>query len=160
VTRDELRDLVEHYAHLADRHDGAALAALFVDDARMEIFDHGMSAGGPTRVLDRAGIAAEVSALDQFRSTLHFLGQQRCGIASHDRATGETYCEASHVFAAPDGTLVNHVVGLLYLDDYVRVGEQWRFARRRLDFKWVEQRRLASEAEIRLVPGRSAEGEP
>jgi hypothetical protein len=86
---------------------------------------------------------------------MHLLGQHRSELLGRDSGRAETYCEASHVFATETGFL-NHVVSLRYLDDYSRTGEGWRFVCRRLDFVWVEQRKLATAEQIAQVPGRNS----
>ena len=67
----------------------------------------------------------------------------RCGTASldGDRATGETYCIAHHVFKA-DGERQIMLAYLRYLDAFVKQGSAWLFAERNLYLEFGDTRAL------------------
>lgn len=56
-----------------------------------------------------------------------------------DRATGESYCLAHHVYSA-DGERKLMVASLRYHDTFVKEEGTWRFAGRRLYVDWTETR--------------------
>lgn len=76
--------------------------------------------------------------LRRYSGTFHHLGQRRVDLDG-DEATGEVYCQAHH-FVETDGRREDRVVFIRYQDAYVRRLEGWRFASRRLEVDWVEER--------------------
>ena len=82
--------------------------------------------------------AAALEGLRRYSGTFHHLGQRRVDLDG-DEATGEVYCQAHH-FAETDGRREDRVVFIRYQDAYVRRLEGWRFASRRLEVDWVEER--------------------
>jgi len=62
-----------------------------------------------------------------------------------DRATGETYCLAHHVYSA-DGERKLMIAALRYQDTFVKADGTWRFAERRLYVRWIETRTLEPAA--------------
>ena len=133
-----LRRLVDHYALAADRHDGAALAALFIEDGRLLIHQGSDPSAEPIRRrTGRAEIAAAIETLVRYRRTFHLVGQHVAELVDDDHATAVTYCQAHHVTAGDDGPATDHVMMIRYLDDYVRAAGEWRFATRRLLVDWT-----------------------
>jgi hypothetical protein len=134
-----LRALVENYARGADRRDGDLVAAQFVPDGRILIFDQGERSPAPTRqLIGRGEIGPAMLKLKRYEITTHFLGQQTVEIDG-DAATGETYCMAHHV--SGEGTERNNfIMSIRYLDQYQRVDDRWYFVERRLMCDWTERR--------------------
>jgi uncharacterized protein (TIGR02246 family) len=133
-----LRELVATYAHGVDRRDAHGVAALFTEDGRLASY-HGDAV---TPVNDRRGrdqIAAAMETMDRYLVTTHFLGQQNV-VIDGDRATGETYCLAHHLYHEADDDWVNRVISIRYLDAYVRAGDNWLFFERRIVADWIEHR--------------------
>jgi hypothetical protein len=62
-----------------------------------------------------------------------------------DRATGESYTIAHHVFTE-DGTRKIMVAWLRYLDVFTKLEGNWYFAKRKLILDWSETRSLGSPA--------------
>ena len=56
-----------------------------------------------------------------------------------DRATGESYTIAHHLFTA-DGQRTMMIAALRYLDVFVRTDGAWYFAERKLILDWSETR--------------------
>ena len=56
-----------------------------------------------------------------------------------DRATGETYCLAHHLWTE-EGRRTLMVMSIRYHDTFVRQGGRWFFAERRLITDWVDRR--------------------
>src|SRR5882757_9209274 len=91
-----IRNLIDAYAHCADRRDAKGQMALFAEDTAFHVFMDSRSAE-PTYVLHGRGALAPVFAdLNQYQATTHFNGQSTVHLDG-DRASGESYCIAHHV---------------------------------------------------------------
>jgi SnoaL-like domain len=77
--------------------------------------------------------------LNQYQATTHFNGQSTIALAG-DRATGESYTIAHHLFTA-DGERKIMIASLRYLDTFVKIDRAWYFAERNLILDWSETRR-------------------
>ncbi|MEV4810988.1 nuclear transport factor 2 family protein [Micromonospora avicenniae] len=134
-----IRDLVDAYAHLADRRDAQGQAALFSDDARVAVYDGEPDSTEPAQVLTgREDLAAAFGSLRSYDKTTHFNGQSTVTLDG-DRATGETYCLAHHLWIE-EGQRTLMVMSIRYHDTFVRQGGRWLFAERRLITDWVDRR--------------------
>ncbi|MFD0782642.1 nuclear transport factor 2 family protein [Micromonospora azadirachtae] len=134
-----IRDLVDAYAHLADRRDAQGQAALFTDDARVAVYDGEPDSTEPAQVLTgRKDLAAAFGSLQSYDKTTHFNGQSTVTLDG-DRATGETYCLAHHLWVE-EGQRTLMVMAIRYHDTFVRQGGRWFFAERRLITDWVDRR--------------------
>ena len=80
--------------------------------------------------------------LNRFDVTTHFNGQSTVTIDG-DRATGESYTIAHHVFSE-DGTRKIMIASLRYLDTFVKIEGSWYFAERKLILDWSETRAMAA----------------
>lgn len=136
-----IRELIDAYAHDADRKQSAAQAALFTDDAVVEVY---MSEPGkdsqPVQVLrGREAIQAGFGdALKPYPVTMHFNGQSTVQIDG-DQATNESYTLAHHFFTEGGKRMVL-VMGIRYYDTIVRQDGRWRFAERKLIIDWTDRR--------------------
>ncbi len=93
----------------------------------------------PTQDLaGRDALAPVFDDLNRYEETTHFNGQST--VALHgDRATGESYCLAHHLFTE-DGERRLMVASLRYLDTFVKSDGTWLFAERKLYVDWTETR--------------------
>ena len=136
-----IRELVEAYAHCADRRDAKGQMALFTPDAHFVVY---MNAKDPTpsqELHSRAALAAVFADLNQYAATTHFIGQNTMFTLTGDRATGEAYCLAHHVTI--DGAKRHLMLASLrYLDTFVKIDNTWLFSERRLYVDWLEERAL------------------
>jgi hypothetical protein len=73
---------------------------------------------------------------------MHFNGQSTVTMDG-DRATGDSYTIAHHVFAE-DGTRQMMVAWLRYLDVFARIGDVWYIAERQIILQWSETRTLGA----------------
>src|SRR5450631_182673 len=92
-----IRELVEAYAHCADRRDATGQMSLFTADTHFVVY---MNAKDPTpsqELHSREALAPVFAALNRYDATTHFVGQSTILSLSGDRATGEAYCLAHHV---------------------------------------------------------------
>jgi SnoaL-like domain len=137
-----IRELVEAYAHCADRRNAKGQLSLFTEDTHFVVY---MNAKDPTASLElhsRAALVPVFADLNKYDATTHVVGQSTISTLSADRATGETYCLAHHVTI--DGAKRRLMVASLrYLDTFVKVEGAWLFAERRLYVDWLEERALA-----------------
>ncbi len=143
VERAALRRVVEEYARGVDRREPEAVAELFCEDGRLEIYEGDPDRTEPVRV--RAGrpeIATALRGLEKYEVTTHFLGQQSIELDG-ERATGETYCIAHHLYSDDSGRH-DHVLSIRYLDDFRREEERWLLERRRLVIDWSDERTLTA----------------
>jgi hypothetical protein len=137
-----IRELVEAYAHCADRRDAKGQMALFTSDTYFVVY---MNAKDPTPLQElhsREALAPVFADLNHYAATMHFLGQTTILTLTRDRGTGETYCMPHHLtIDAGERRLM--VAVLRYLDTFVKVDGAWLFAERKLYVDWLEQRELS-----------------
>jgi hypothetical protein len=135
-----IRELVDAYAHCADRRDAEGQKALFTEDTHFVVYMNGVGAE-PTEDLHRSEQLTPVfAALKQYEVTMHFNGQSTVSLDG-ERPTGETYCIAHHVFSA-DGERKIMLAYLRYRDSFVRQGGTWLFAERNLYLEFSDTRTL------------------
>jgi hypothetical protein len=93
----------------------------------------------PTQELHgRDALAPVFDHLTSYVTTTHFNGQSTV-VLNGDRATGESYCLAHHLFTE-DGERKLMVASLRYLDTFVKSDGTWLFAERKLYVDWTETR--------------------
>ena len=137
-----IRELVEAYAHCADRRDAKGQMALFTADTHFVVY---MNAKDPTpsqELHSREALAPIFADLNQYAATTHFVGQSTIFTLTSDRATGEVYCLAHHVTVEGEKRRLM-VASLRYLDTFVKVDGAWLFAERLLYVDWLEERPLS-----------------
>ena len=137
-----IRELVEAYAHCADRRDAKGQMALFTADTHFVVY---MNAKDPTpsqELHSRGALAPAFAELSQYAATMHFVGQSTILTLSGDRATGEAYCIAHHLTL--DGEQRRMMVAYLrYRDTFAKIDGAWLFSERLLYVEWLEQRGLS-----------------
>lgn len=137
-----IRELFDAYAYCADRRDAAGQKALFTVDTRFAVHMGGAGTE-PTYVLDgREALTAVFADLNRYDVTTHFNGQSTV-VLDGDRATGESYTIAHHVFT-DDGVRKIMIASLRYLDTFVKIDGAWYFAERNLILDWSETRLLGA----------------
>ena len=133
-----IRELVDAYARCADRRDADGQKSLFAEDAHFVVYMDGQGSE-PTQVIDgREGLTPVFADLNRYQATMHFNGQSTIALDG-DRATGESYCIAHHLFTeARERKLM--VAWLRYGDTFVKGDDAWLFAERNLYVDWTETR--------------------
>ena len=137
-----IRELVEAYAHCADRRDARGQMALFTEDTHFVVF---MNAKDPKPSMDlhsRDALAPVFADLNKYDATTHFVGQSTIFTLSAERATGEAYCLAHHVTVAGEKRRLM-IASLRYYDTFVKEDGGWLFAERQLYVDWVDERGLS-----------------
>ena len=133
-----IRELVDAYAHCADRRDATGQKSLFTEDTHFVVYMDGQGSE-PTQVLDgRESLTPVFDDLNRYQATMHFNGQSTITLDG-DRATGESYCIAHHLFTE-DGARKLMIAWLRYGDTFVKVDGAWLFAERELYVDWAETR--------------------
>ncbi len=133
-----IRELVDAYAHCADRRDAQGQKSLFTEDTHFVVYMDGQGSE-PTQVLvGREALTPVFDDLNRYQATMHFNGQSTIALDG-DRATGESYCIAHHLFT-DDGERKLMVAWLRYADMFVKVDDAWLFAERNLYVDWTETR--------------------
>ena len=137
-----IRELIEAYAHCADRRDAKDQMALFTEDTHFVVY---MNTKDPTpsqELHSREALAPVFAELNKYDATTHFVGQSTIFTLTPDRATGEAYCLAHHV-TVDGGKRRLMVASLRYLDTFVKIDGGWFFSERRLYVDWMEERALS-----------------
>ena len=137
-----IRELVEAYAHCADRRDAKGQMALFTADTHFVVY---MNAKDPTPAQElhsREALAPVFADLNQYDATTHFVGQSTIFTLEANRGKGEAYCLAHHVFMK-DGKRRLMLASLRYLDTFAKTDGAWLFAERLLYVDWLEERNLS-----------------
>jgi hypothetical protein len=133
-----IRELFDAYAHCADRRDAEGQKALFTVDTRFAVFMDGEGTE-PTYVLEgREAFTPVFADLNRYDVTTHFNGQSTVTIDGN-RATGESYTIAHHVYTEDDRRKIM-IASLRYLDTFVELEGSWYFAERNLIVDWTETR--------------------
>jgi ketosteroid isomerase-like protein len=137
-----IRELIEAYAHCADRRDAKGQMALFTTDTHFVVY---MNAKDPTasqELHSRDALAPVFADLNQYAATMHVVGQSTIFSLNCDRATGEAYCIAHHLTVEKEKRRLM-VAYLRYLDTFVKIDGMWLFAERLLYVDWLEERGLS-----------------
>ena len=137
-----IRELVEAYAHCADRRDARGQMALFTADTHFVVH---MDAKNPTPSMElhvREELAPVFADLNKYAATIHFVGQSTILSLSDVRGTGETYCLAHHLTIEGERRQLM-IAALRYYDTFAKVDAEWLFAERLLYVDWIEERVLA-----------------
>src|SRR4029077_18265821 len=137
-----IRELVEAYAHCADRREAKAQMSLFAADTHFVVFMNAKDPKPSMELHTREALAPVFADLNRYDATTHFVGQSTIFTLAADRATGEAYCLAHHV-TVKGGKRSLMVASLRYLDTFVKIDGAWLFAERLLYVDWLEERALS-----------------
>jgi hypothetical protein len=137
-----IRELVEAYAHCADRRDAKGQMALFTADTHFVVYMDAKDPKPSQELHSRESLAPVFADLNQYQATTHFVGQSTLFTLTGNRATGEAYCLAHHV-TGNGGKRRLMVASLRYNDTFVKLEDVWLFAERLLYVDWVDERALS-----------------
>jgi hypothetical protein len=137
-----IRELVEAYAHCADRRDAKGQMSLFTEDTHFAVYMNAKDPRPSQELHSREALAPVFVELNKYDATTHFVGQSTIFTLTSDQATGEAYCLAHHV-TVDDGKRRLMLASIRYLDTFVKMDGSWLFAERRLYVDWLEERALA-----------------
>jgi hypothetical protein len=137
-----IRELVEAYAHCADRRDAKGQRSLFTADTHFVVYMNAKDPKPSMELHSREALAPVFADLNKYDATTHFVGQSTILTITSDRATGEAYCLAHHVTVnGAKRSLM--IASLRYLDTFVKMDGAWLFAERLLYVDWMEERPLS-----------------
>jgi hypothetical protein len=136
-----IRELVDAYAHCADRRNANQQMSLFTDDAHFVVYMNARDSAPSQELHSREALGPVFAELNKYATTTHFVGQSTLFTLTSDRATGETYCLAHHL-TIDGGKRRLMVASLRYLDTFVKVDGAWLFAERLLYVDWLDERAL------------------
>jgi hypothetical protein len=137
-----IRELVEAYAHCADRRDAKGQMGLFTADTHFVVYMDAKNPNPSQELHSRDALAPVFVDLNKYDATTHFVGQSTIFTLTGDNATGEAYCLAHHVTVDGDKRRLM-VASLRYLDTFVKADGVWLFAERKLYVDWVDERALS-----------------
>jgi ketosteroid isomerase-like protein len=137
-----IRELVEAYAHCADRRDAKGQMALFTEDTHFVVYVNAQDPKPSMDLHSRDALAPVFADLNKYDTTTHFVGQSTIFTLTGDRATGEAYCLAHHV-TLDGGKRRIMIASLRYYDTFLKTDGAWLFAERQLYVDWVDERALS-----------------
>jgi SnoaL-like domain len=137
-----IRELIEAYAHCADRRDAKGQMALFTADTHFVVYMNAKDPKPSQELHSREALTPVFAGLNQYQATTHFVGQSTVFTLTRDRATGEAYCLAHHV-TVDGGKRSLMLASLRYYDTFVKMDGDWLFAERLLYVDWVDERALS-----------------
>jgi len=126
-----IRELVEAYAHCADRRDARGQMSLFTMDSHFVVYMDAKDPKPSQELRSREALAPVFAELNKYDATTHFVGQSTILTLTANRATGEAYCLAHHV-SIESGKRRLMLASLRYLDTFVKMDGVWLFAERLL----------------------------
>ena len=142
VDRLAIRELIEAYAHCADRRDAKGQMSLFTANTHFVVYMDAKDPKPTQELHTREALALVFAELNKYEATTHFVGQSTILTLTSDRTAGEAYCLAHHV-TLDGGKRRLMVASLRYLDTFVKKDGAWLFAERLLYVDWVDERALS-----------------
>jgi hypothetical protein len=137
-----IRELVEAYAHCADRRDAKGQMALFTADTHFVVYMNAKDSKPSQELHSREALAPVFADLNRYAATMHFLGQTTIVTLTGDRGAGETYCMPHHLTLEGEKRKLM-IAALRYYDKFAKVNGEWLFAERLLYVDWLEERGMS-----------------
>ncbi len=137
-----IRELVEAYAHCADRRDANGQMSLFTADTHFVVYMNAKDPKPSQELHSRESLAPVFADLNKYAATMHFVGQSTILSLTADRGTGEAYCLAHHL-TVDGGKRSLMIAALRYFDTFVKQEGAWLFEERKLFVDWIEERILS-----------------
>jgi ketosteroid isomerase-like protein len=137
-----IRELIEAYAHCADRRDAKGQMALFTTDTHFVVYMNAKDPKPSQELHSREALAPVFADLNQYAATTHFVGQSTIFTLTNERGTGEAYTLAHHVSVKGESRRLM-VASLRYNDTFVKQDGGWLFVERLLYVDWVDERALS-----------------
>ncbi|MFC9432180.1 nuclear transport factor 2 family protein [Nocardia sp. NPDC057030] len=128
----EIQELQVAYSTAVDSRDFDALDDVFVPDADIDLTPFGAIAGKLPEI--KTWLAESMAYLP---ASQHLLGNPEIRVDG-DRATGRVMSYNAIAFPAEDGESPIALLGMWYIDDYVRTPQGWRIARRSQQRSWAQ----------------------
>ena len=137
-----IRDLVDRYAHHADRRQAAEQAAVFTTDGVVHVYEGDPHLTAPVQTVSGCDelVATFTGLIARYDATTYLNGQSTIDRTGPTTATGETYCLAHHLLH-DDGERVLLTMAIRYLDSFVKLEGAWLIAERKLVIDWTDRRK-------------------
>jgi hypothetical protein len=141
VERQAIRDVVDRYAHCADRRQPTEQAAVFTLDGTVLLYEGDPNVTGPVQTVSgREELASTFAGLiAQYDATTYINGQCTLERTGPTTATGETYCMAFHILHDVEQRFLL-TMSIRYLDSFTKIDGEWLIAERKLIFDWTDRR--------------------
>ena len=137
-----IRELIEAYAHCADRRDAQGQMALFTADTHFVVYMNAKDPKPSQELHSREALAPVFADLNKYDATTHFVGQSTIFTLTSERGTGEAYTLAHHITVKGASRRLM-LASLRYNDTFVKVDGVWLFAERLLYVDWIDERALS-----------------
>jgi SnoaL-like domain len=137
-----IRELIDAYAHCADRRNAKSQIALFTEDVHFVVYMDAKNDIPSQELHGRDALAPVFDNLNQYEVTTHFNGQSTV-VLDGNKATGVSYCLAHHVSVHKNERSLM-IASIRYLDRFTKIDGIWYFAQRRLLVDWIETREIAA----------------
>ena len=137
-----IRELVEAYAHCADRRDAKGQMSLFTPDTHFVVYMNAKDPKPSQELHSREALAPVFADLNKYEATMHFVGRSTILSLTVDHGTGEAYCLAHHLTVDRDKRRLM-IAALRYYDTFAKISAAWLFAERLLYVDWIEERVLS-----------------
>jgi len=140
MTLEQLRDerdvcdALYRFAEGIDLRDWDLYRSVFADELTFDYTSYRPGSGGTVAADD--WVARARRRFESLVATQHTMTNPRVRL-SGDRAMCTMYVEAWHS-AAVEGQTVHCTLGGRYVNDLVRVGEEWRIEVLRLEVRWIQ----------------------
>ena len=137
-----IRELIETYAHCADRRNAEGQMALFTPDTHFVVYMNAKDPKPSQELHSREALAPVFADLNKYDATTHFVGQSTIFTLTSEQGTGEAYTLAHHITVKGDSRRLM-LASLRYNDTFVKADGVWLFAERFLYVDWVDERALS-----------------
>ncbi len=139
--RQAIRDVIDRYAHHADRRQAKEQAGVFTVDGTVLLYQGDPNVTAPMQTVSgRDELASTFAGLiAQYDSTTYLNGQSTIERTGPVSATGETYCMAFHILREGDQRMLL-TMSIRYLDSFAKIDGRWLIAERKLIFDWTDRR--------------------
>src|ERR1700742_3368839 len=117
-----IREVIEAYAHCADRRDAQGQMALFTADTHFVVYMNANDPKPTQELKSREALAPIFADLNKYSATTHFIGQSTILSLTGDRATAEVYCLAHHVTTEGSKRRLM-IASLRYADSFAKVDD-------------------------------------
>jgi ketosteroid isomerase-like protein len=137
-----IRELVDAYAHCAERRDVDGQMSLFTTDTEFLVYMDSRNPVPTQEIRGRDGLRPVFETLSAYVATTHFNGQSTV-TCEQDSATGISYCLAHHVKVDGQNRSLM-IASIRYVDHFVKLDGRWYFQQRKLMVDWIDNRLLGS----------------
>jgi len=128
--RMEIQDLCYYYSDVIDQKDFDKLYNVFSEDAFIDYSVYGGAAGNRDEI-----ISFLKDALPAFPNTQHLNANLQIKVDG-DEATGRVMCFNPQELTVGEGKTETFMLGLWYVDKYVRTAQGWRIQKRVEEKSW------------------------